>query len=248
MLRFIAPLVTAFTDDTSQISEVRMARQVRWHAERGASAYMIGGETGEWHALSHAERKQVIEWVARDARTTPFFVHGTAMTTAAALDLCQHAEKCGAQAVLVGPPPGLQLGEDELRQFRTVLRRHVNTAIGWLEPLPADELPGMIQPLAGPGLDGVAVSRSATAEEALIDGMVLSPIGCFGADKARSLVNHWPRHKLRVQALIRHGRPHRAGKAIIESLGLDLGPPRPPILPLDPTGRGMVDAILSELH
>ncbi|MCH7944496.1 MAG: hypothetical protein IIC73_00555 [Armatimonadetes bacterium] len=39
------PLVAAFTDDTSSLSEVRVSRVVRFHIERGAKGFLVNGES-----------------------------------------------------------------------------------------------------------------------------------------------------------------------------------------------------------
>lgn len=65
------PLVAAFTDDTSSLSEVRVSRLVRFHIERGAKGFVVNGETGDCFLLSSSERKQLLEWVVRGSKGCP---------------------------------------------------------------------------------------------------------------------------------------------------------------------------------
>ena len=59
--RFV-PLVTPFTDDGSTLSEVRLARLVRFYLDRSVEGLALATETGEFGTLSQDERKQLLEW------------------------------------------------------------------------------------------------------------------------------------------------------------------------------------------
>ena len=60
------PLTTAFTDDGRTLSEVRMARQVKFWMERGVTGFYLGGETGEFLTVVTSERKTALEIVQRE--------------------------------------------------------------------------------------------------------------------------------------------------------------------------------------
>src|ERR1700722_16717175 len=62
------PLTTAFTDDGRTVSEVRMARQVRFWVEREAPGFYLFGETGEFLTVVTSERKAVLEIVQRECQ------------------------------------------------------------------------------------------------------------------------------------------------------------------------------------
>ena len=51
------PLVAAFTDDSASLSEVRVSRAVRFHIDRGASGFLVSGDSGDCFLLSSSERK-----------------------------------------------------------------------------------------------------------------------------------------------------------------------------------------------
>jgi 4-hydroxy-tetrahydrodipicolinate synthase len=63
------------------------------------------GTTGESPTLSHDEHKQVVEWCIAEARgRAPVVAGAGSNNTAEAIDLARHAEKAGADALLVVTP------------------------------------------------------------------------------------------------------------------------------------------------
>lgn len=101
----MTPLVTPFTDDGASIGEVRIARLVRFYAERGAEGFAIATDTGEFTTLTFTERKQVVEWVQRSCQgSLPLVVNASTLATSSSLDIAQHAARHGARAVLLMPP------------------------------------------------------------------------------------------------------------------------------------------------
>lgn len=243
----LIPLLTPFTDDTAQVSEVRLARLVRWHHERGAGGFVVGGEAGEVHALSHSERKQVLEWVMRDCAGKPVFVQVTANTTSNTVDLCQHASRHGAKGALYAPPH-LGLGEEEVRSALTSIKRHGDLPIAVFEtPFAAEFSSDGCKSLEDIGLGALCFHRTAMLDEFVFGNYVLSPLNIFGAENAQKFEKNWPQFKLRLHALFRHGKSHRVGKELMEQLGLELGPPRPPIHRLDATGREIIKSLLADI-
>jgi hypothetical protein len=99
------PLTTAFTDDGRSLSEVRMARQVRFWMEREAPGFYLFGETGEFLTVVTAERKAVLEIVHRECQgRIPIVVNVSSLSTALSLDLAQHAGRHGAAGAFIAPP------------------------------------------------------------------------------------------------------------------------------------------------
>lgn len=244
----VIPLLTPFTDDTAQVSEVRLARLIRWHHERGAGGFVVGTEAGEVHALSHAERKQVLEWVMRDCNGKPVFVQVTANTTANAIDICQHASRHGAKAALFAPPH-LGLGEEEVRSLLTALKRHGDLPLAIFEtPFASEFAYDGCKSLADLGLGALCFHREAMLDECVLGSCILSPLNIFGATNAQKFEANWPQFKLRLHALFRHGRAHRVGKEVMEQMGIELGPPRPPIHRIDGTGREIIKSLLAEIN
>lgn len=100
----IVPPVTPF-DEQGDIDKAAIKRLVDFLIERGIHGLFPGGTTGEGPLLSISERRQLAEAFveAADGRL-PVIVHTGAITTAATLDLTQHAQAIGAQAAAIIPP------------------------------------------------------------------------------------------------------------------------------------------------
>ena len=97
-------LVTPFRKDLS-LDEATMRRLVQRQIRAGIDFLVPCGTTGESPTLSHAEHKQVVEWCIAEARgRVPVIAGAGSNSTREAIDLAQHAEKAGADAVLVVTP------------------------------------------------------------------------------------------------------------------------------------------------
>lgn len=116
------PLAAAFTDDCASLSEVRIARQVRFWVERSSSGFFLCGETGEFLTTSTSERKLQLETVYRESQgTLPIVVNVSSLNTATSLDLGQHAARHGAAAAFLAPPFFGTYTVDEIdRHIKTV--------------------------------------------------------------------------------------------------------------------------------
>ncbi|MCF1459973.1 4-hydroxy-tetrahydrodipicolinate synthase [Agrobacterium vitis] len=97
-------LVTPFTE-TGAIDEKAFAAHVEWQIAEGSSGLVPVGTTGESPTLTHAEHKRVVELcVEVAAKRVPVIAGAGSNNTMEAIDLAQHAEKAGADAVLVVTP------------------------------------------------------------------------------------------------------------------------------------------------
>lgn len=113
----VVPLCTPFTDDGLSISEVRLARLVRWYRAKSQTRFLVLGECGEFTAASPSERKAVVEIVAREASGSEFLVNVSALSTSTAVDLAQHAARHGAAAVVAMPPFYPKLDDEEITSY-----------------------------------------------------------------------------------------------------------------------------------
>jgi 4-hydroxy-tetrahydrodipicolinate synthase len=78
---------------------------VDWQIAEGTNGLVPVGTTGESPTLSHDEHKDVVEWCVEQARgRVPVVAGAGSNSTKEAIDLAQHAEKSGADAVLVVTP------------------------------------------------------------------------------------------------------------------------------------------------
>jgi hypothetical protein len=155
VLSYFVPLPTAFTDDTSTLSEIRIGRIVKFYAERGASGFVIGGPTGEGHALAIGEKKALFKYAVRSAGDKPVIATFPAITTAMTVDLALEAADAGVKHLVIVPSRHVPLTPTELAMLATVLRRHVTIPVALTLPPGMDELEGV----HGVGLPQWDVSR-----------------------------------------------------------------------------------------
>lgn len=96
-------LVTPFKGGA--LDEATFRQHVAWQVAEGSHGLVPVGTTGESPTLSHDEHKKVVEWcIAENAGRVPVIAGAGSNNTAEAIDLARHAEKAGADAVLVVTP------------------------------------------------------------------------------------------------------------------------------------------------
>jgi 4-hydroxy-tetrahydrodipicolinate synthase len=96
-------LVTPFSNGS--LDEKAFRSLVDWQIGEGTNGLVPVGTTGESPTLSHAEHHRVVEWCVDQANGRVPVVAGTGSnSTREAIELSQHAEKAGADAVLVVKP------------------------------------------------------------------------------------------------------------------------------------------------
>jgi 4-hydroxy-tetrahydrodipicolinate synthase len=99
----ITALVTPMRN--GRIDEEAFRNLIEWQIQEGTDGLVPVGTTGESPTLSHAEHKQVVEiCVETAAGRVPVIAGAGSNNTAEAIDLAQHAESVGADAVLVVTP------------------------------------------------------------------------------------------------------------------------------------------------
>jgi 4-hydroxy-tetrahydrodipicolinate synthase len=96
-------LVTPFKDDA--VDQGAFRDLVEWQIAEGTNGLVPVGTTGESPTLSHDEHKQVVEWCIDQAKgRVPVIAGAGSNSTREAIELAQHAEEAGADAVLVVTP------------------------------------------------------------------------------------------------------------------------------------------------
>ncbi|MBR9842881.1 MAG: 4-hydroxy-tetrahydrodipicolinate synthase [Rhodobacteraceae bacterium] len=99
----IPALVTPFTNGELDIETLK--KLVEWHIGEGTSGFVPVGTTGESPTLTHREHEQVVEEVVRAAAgRVPVIAGAGSNNTLESIRLAQHAEKVGADAILVVTP------------------------------------------------------------------------------------------------------------------------------------------------
>ena len=96
-------LVTPFKNGS--VDEKAFRELVDWQIAEGTNGLVPVGTTGESPTLSHKEHEQVVEWCVEQAKgRVPVIAGAGSNSTAEAVSLAKHAEKAGADAVLVVTP------------------------------------------------------------------------------------------------------------------------------------------------
>ena len=100
----IPALVTPFTA-TGAVDEDAFAAHVEWQIAEGSQGLVPVGTTGESPTLSHEDHKRVVEvCIATANKRVPVIAGAGSNNTREAIELGQHAEKAGADALLVVTP------------------------------------------------------------------------------------------------------------------------------------------------
>ena len=118
-------LVTPFKD--GKVDEQAFRALVDWQISSGSHGLVPVGTTGESPTLSHEEHRKVVSICIDEARRrVPVIAGAGSNNTPEAVDLARHAEKAGADAVLVVTPYYNKPTQEGLyRHFKAV-----NDAIG----------------------------------------------------------------------------------------------------------------------
>jgi 4-hydroxy-tetrahydrodipicolinate synthase len=99
----LTALVTPFLN--GKLDQETFRSHVSWQIENGTTGLVPVGTTGESPTLSHEEHKLVVEWCIAEAKGRVATLAGAGSNnTAEAIDLARHAEKAGADAILVVTP------------------------------------------------------------------------------------------------------------------------------------------------
>jgi 4-hydroxy-tetrahydrodipicolinate synthase len=100
----LTALVTPFTRDGA-LDKDAFRKFIEWQLAEGTNGLVPVGTTGESPTLSHAEHREVVEACVKTAKgRVPVIAGAGSNNTAEAVELARHAEKTGADAVLVVTP------------------------------------------------------------------------------------------------------------------------------------------------
>ena len=118
-------LVTPFKN--GKVDEAAFRGHVDWQIAQGTHGLVPVGTTGESPTLSHAEHKSVVEWCISEAKgRVPVIAGAGSNNTNEAVELSRHAEKAGADAVLIVTPYYNKPSQEGLYQHY----KAINDAIG----------------------------------------------------------------------------------------------------------------------
>jgi 4-hydroxy-tetrahydrodipicolinate synthase len=121
----ITAMVTPMRENS--VDEDALRSFIDWQISEGSHGLVPVGTTGESPTLSHAEHKRVVEITIEVAGgRVPVIAGAGSNNTAEAIDLARHAEKAGADAVLVVTPYYNKPNQEGLYQHY----KAINDAIG----------------------------------------------------------------------------------------------------------------------
>ena len=121
----ITALVTPFR--AGAFDEAAYRAIIDWQIENGTHGFVPVGTTGEGPTLSHAEHRQVVEVCIQQVKGRAAVIAGAGSnSTIEAIDLARHAEKVGADGVLVVTPYYNKPSQEGMYQHF----KAVNDAIG----------------------------------------------------------------------------------------------------------------------
>jgi 4-hydroxy-tetrahydrodipicolinate synthase len=118
-------LVTPFKNGS--VDEKAFRDLVEWQIAEGTKGLVPVGTTGESPTLTHDEHKNVVEWCVKQVNgRVPVIAGAGSNSTSEAIELAKHAEKAGAEAVLVVTPYYNKPTQEGLYQHY----KAINDAIG----------------------------------------------------------------------------------------------------------------------
>ena len=121
-------LVTPFKN--GGLDERAFRDLVEWQIAEGTDGFVPVGTTGESPTLSHDEHHKVVEWCIDQAKgRVPTIAGAGSNSTAEAIDLCKHAEKAGADAVLVVTPYYNKPTQDGLYRHYKAINDAINIPV-----------------------------------------------------------------------------------------------------------------------
>lgn len=230
------PIPAPFTDDGSQLSEIRLARVLKLALSSGAAGIMVGGEVSECLTLSHAERKQLLELASRSVPPgTPTLAYVGSPSTLASIDLAQHAAQCGVRAAVIECPSGPYTDQECIDHIHRVAQYGHATIIvlesGAARSAVIEAAGSMTGVHIGVGLSRSGWSSWASGTSAMSDEFCCGELGVmpmallacarpggFGTETSAAL-----------KGMIAEYGLARLVKTDEECLGMDLGPLRGPL-------------------
>lgn len=124
----ITALITPFRD--GQFDDAAYRRFVNWQIEEGTHGLVPVGTTGESPTLSHDEHMRVVEaCVETAAKRVPVIAGTGSNSTDEAIELSEHAERVGADGVLVVTPYYNKPSQEGLYQHFKAINDAVNIPI-----------------------------------------------------------------------------------------------------------------------
>jgi len=121
-------LITPFKNNKLDVDAY--IQLIHFHLKNGTNGLVPAGTTGESPTLNHKEHEQVIELCIKEAKGKIPVIAGTGSnSTAEAISLSKHAEKAGADGVLVVTPYYNKPTQEGLYQHYKAINDNINIPI-----------------------------------------------------------------------------------------------------------------------
>ena len=124
----IVALVTPFKNNV--LDQEKYASLIQHHIANGTKGVVPAGTTGESPTLNHDEHKKVIEIAVKECKgKIPVIAGAGSNSTAEAVDLSRHAEKSGADGLLIVTPYYNKPTQEGLYQHYKLINDNVGIPI-----------------------------------------------------------------------------------------------------------------------
>ncbi len=121
-------LITPFKNNKLDVDTY--IKLIHFHLKNGTNGLVPAGTTGESPTLSHSEHEQVIELCIKEAKGKIPVIAGTGSnSTEEAISLSKHAEKVGADGVLIVTPYYNKPTQEGLYQHYKAINDNINIPI-----------------------------------------------------------------------------------------------------------------------
>lgn len=122
-------MTTPFNKDGSFDFE-GIEQNIEYFIDSGVHGILVAGATGEFGVMSIEERKTLVEFAIKriDGRV-PAVVGAISARAEDTIEISNHAAEHGAEGVMILPPPGAGLDEEEIFQFYKQVNDNINTSI-----------------------------------------------------------------------------------------------------------------------
>ena len=133
-----SPICTPFSPDGERIDEDKTRHLIDSQIKNGVHGIIPCGGTGEFFAMDVNERKRVTEIAVEHVNgRVPVMAHTGACSTREVIDLSRHAEKAGADALMIVPPFYAVPNDDEIIDHYESINRAVSLPV-MLYNIPAE--------------------------------------------------------------------------------------------------------------
>lgn len=129
MYGIIAVTVTPFTEKGA-IDYATASKHINWLINSGVHGLLPVGATGEFAAFCLEERKEYAAFVMKEvAGRVPVAIGAVSQNVDITIEVAEHAAAIKADSVMILPPPGLHLNQEEIYEYYKHLSAKISIPI-----------------------------------------------------------------------------------------------------------------------